>query len=106
MNRKTVVNALLILGIILTGLIFIISVSSPQDFCNPCDYSLQPGEVLRVTTLTASTPELLNSEVEVFVEGLTKVVRIDKSQFPEKVTVWHIDYEEPDKSITFFEVEW
>lgn len=98
---------ILFISLAITWLILLIGfgISSPQDFCNPCDYPLQPGEVMRVTTLTASTPELLNSEVEEFVADSTRVVKVDRTKFPEKVTVWYIDHVELDETpITLFEV--
>lgn len=101
MKREKATTIFLILIIVWTILLLVFSISSPQDFCNPCDYPLQPGEVMRVTTLTASTPDLLNTQVEEFIEGLDKVVKVDRSQFPEKVIVWHIDYAEPETSIIF-----
>lgn len=106
---STEVSLIIIMCMLFLLLIQLISPASPQDFCDPFDYLLQPGDVLIGTTLVASTPESLNNKVEEFVKNQTKVVKVDRTKFPKKVTVWcidYIDYIEPDNSITLFEVRW
>lgn len=93
---KNFEDQLLLLMIIIFVLLLLLSISAyscaqTPSACDLCSYSLQPGEVIRLTTLTASTPEALNQEAEALINSLDRVIRVDRSGFPKEIKIWYVD---------------
>lgn len=85
------IRLILSLILIIIILVTLSRLARPQTPCDLCSYSLQPGEVIRLTTLIASTPKALTQEAEALILSLDRVIRVDRSEFLREIKIWYVD---------------
>jgi len=91
---KELIKLVLIFLIICLLLLFLIIKANAQTVnpCSSCELDIPIGSVLKITTLKASDKSTLERWVNDFINN-HKVIKIDKSKFPESVTLYYIEEE-------------